>query len=460
MATDNQMEIWDLAVEARGIDIGVNELRLDFDNSTTVGVFITLQMLGHTPKAKCVVTVEHDAIDGKIRIASIVEDSIEFITTSENYAPSLTEQDLDKIVDVLNQILDSAGGLSVTSPGGTLTGIDVQDNFLVLNWSEPGQSSYDDETVENRLVDMVSTLADKAENFLATGEDVNWTVDVTIGTELEIVAQFTAFDTTATLDIALAFDMLNVAVTGAEISLGSKTLTFDAAGTAGCSNYIPSLSTSDFTLQSGPTELQDFIADIEGSLLDAIDNAVADIVDSTALKFPYWSISQIAVETNTVVLYDAGEAVLEVPLLRGWNMVSVPFDPQPATRADVFPDATDVWAWDGTAYTAVADGDEILACHGYWVRMEIDDEDFAFHGVPLGADRTLDLVAGWNMVGVAEDTLVGDLAIEEDLPDALQRDYIYLWGPTGKSYGDPVTTLEPGNAYWLASTDACTLVLS
>ncbi len=126
----------------------------------------------------------------------------------------------------------------------------------------------------------------------------------------------------------------------------------------------------------------------------------------------------------------------------------------------MFPDATDVWAWDGTSYTAVESGDESLACHGYWVRMEIDDEDFAFRGVPLGADRTLDLVAGWNMVGVAEDTLVGDLAIEEDLPDALQRDHIYLWDPTGKSYGDPVTTLEAARHTGLASTDACTLVLS
>jgi hypothetical protein len=463
LATDHLMVIKSLTIRAHGIDIGVNELRFNFADYPTVRVEVTLQVLGGKPKLTGDMTVVYDAVEHKMRAGTV--DNIVFLT-EDNYALQLTEGERQKIVDVLNQVIDSAGGLPITSTGGDLDSIDVvggDPGELVVNWSGGGSSSYDEDTLETKLEEMVLDLAGDVENYLQTGAGSSWEVDVSIDSTFDVYAQFTAFDTTAVLDVPITITTLNATTSGATVSIGSKTLTFMGDGDIGCSYRIPSLTMNDFGLESGSTELQDFVALIEPALLDAIEQASDKLVASTGLQFPFDFVSMIVVEPGQVVFHKADTVAVDCPLAVGWNLVSIPVMPVDDTMGAVFPEAVTVYTWDGDSYLRVAaDGDvtTVEPGRGYWVRMDVADPDFTFHGTPLPADQELALTVGWNMVGVASTTAVGDLEIVEENTGQLLIDYVYWWDPSGMTYGTPVPELVPGKGYWLACTEACTLIIS
>jgi hypothetical protein len=92
---------------------------------------------------------------------------------------------------------------------------------------------------------------------------------------------------------------------------------------------------------------------------------------------------------------------MQLPLSRGWNLISLPFDPVTPAVADCFSGAvtaSNVWRWDAAAkqYRQVT---AMKALEGYWVYAAADATVTVRGTVP--ANTVISLAAGWNLVGVA-----------------------------------------------------------
>ncbi len=134
---DQYMLVQGLAVEARGIKLGLSPIKFTFTPGTTnLEILAELDLFGISPAPKiaCDATVAFVGPDGPLQVTSI--SGIKLGT----YEPSLSPTDLDAIADVLNQILD-ASGLSVSSPGGDLTGIDLVFDGPVPSLEQPGPAA-------------------------------------------------------------------------------------------------------------------------------------------------------------------------------------------------------------------------------------------------------------------------------------------------------------------------------
>lgn len=300
---DDLMRVTNLSFQVRGVTVGLNELRVTTPTgTTTVHVVGELNVLGKAPRFSCDLQMEHTTAVGKLQVAEVSN-----IVIAGTYSPSLSAGDLTTIKDTLNELLD-ASGLSTTSPGGDLTGIDVVDDAgiakLMTTWSVAGSAYLTAAELQAKLDGMANTLAGKATDYLAAGEG-NWTVTANVVSDaaLEIDAMLTVFGITATLDSSMTFSTLTATITDAAISVNSKTFTFSAQADIGCSANVPSVAMVDLTVGDEYAGFQQFIADTEAALLDAIDQAVASIVDDTGLTWPDATIASITVEGTTVVLH-------------------------------------------------------------------------------------------------------------------------------------------------------------
>jgi hypothetical protein len=346
-ATNHRMIVQDFAFAVRGVTVGLEDLRLKFDDTKIVQVEGSLAVLGKYPKFSCDLELEYLEGDGELQVADISN-----IVIATTFTPTLSPGDIATIVDVMNQILDAAGGLPVT-PDGALEGVNVDGTGLVVRWTN-SNSSYSSGQIQDKLDGMVNTLATKATAYLQARE-VDWNIDVEVApyTSLDIDASFTAFGITVALSgFNVIFDTLTATVTDATVSVGGKTFTFSAEGEISCSGGDPSIAMASLTLGDEYPGLQSFVADVEAALLDAIDQAVDAIVTSTGLAWTFCPSSIAVVDTN-VVLTSSGTASVKIDLQVGWNMVSVPVIPDDASAEAVFPDGDTVYTWNPVNKTYV-----------------------------------------------------------------------------------------------------------
>lgn len=155
-------------------------------------------------------------------------------------------------------------------------------------------------------------------------------------------------------------------------------------------------------------------------------------------------------------------AVVDLPFLPGWNLVSVPLEPEDPSVEAVFGAVADgnVWEWQNGQYKGAA---EVHAKTGYWVFSGYAEKTIVpVTGVPV-QDTSRSLSQGWNLVGpVAEHRLTA--------PDAV---ILPVWGWNGHAYfvpgGNPdgggreresSPKLVPGYAYWVYAAEATSISLS
>ncbi|TAK63883.1 MAG: T9SS type A sorting domain-containing protein, partial [Bacteroidetes bacterium] len=134
----------------------------------------------------------------------------------------------------------------------------------------------------------------------------------------------------------------------------------------------------------------------------------------------------------------------------GWNMVSLPLDVEDAQKTSVFPTAsTNAFKYDG-AYV-IADVLEVGA--GYWLKFS-SVQDVQITGATI-KDNTVDLVAGWNMIGGISDA-IATTAILQTPPGIVESPYF------GYNAGYvPADSLIPSRAYWVkAGTGGGQITLS
>jgi len=310
--SSNRMTVGGLVFTARGITVGLNYLRFTFGTDvmspTTVDVAAELDVLGKHPRFWCTAEMECLEAEQKLHFASVSD--IKVGTSTGEFTPSLDAGDLATIRDTLNDILD-ASGLSVTSPGGDLTGISVVDeggvDRLMTTWSDAGSAYLEVAELESKLGGMANTLASKVGSYLAAGEG-QWNVYVVVNPDkeaLEVDASLSAFGITAALsDFNVTFATLTASVNVATLSIGTatKTFTFSLEATVDCDAGVPSVTMVDLTIGNEHPGFRDFIADIQAALLAAIEDAFDAVVDDTGLAWAFCPAS-ITVEDETVVLH-------------------------------------------------------------------------------------------------------------------------------------------------------------
>ena len=142
---------------------------------------------------------------------------------------------------------------------------------------------------------------------------------------------------------------------------------------------------------------------------------------------------------------------LQISVAGSWNMVSTPVDSTDGRKTVLFPSAS------SNAYQFLGAGylqrDTLVHGYGYWVKFGANQ----LLNIPgaLVYEDTVDLQAGWNMVGSVGTTIA--TASVSSIPGGIITSPFY--GYTAGAYYI-ADSIRPGQAYWVKSSSAAQLVLS
>lgn len=137
----------------------------------------------------------------------------------------------------------------------------------------------------------------------------------------------------------------------------------------------------------------------------------------------------------------------------GWNLLSIPYEPENPTFGSVLPSCTSgFWFDPGTGNQSIADGDSLAAGEGFWANCSSGSVQVTGQGVD---DQTVSVAAGWNIIGPFADSIdTGSITAE---PAGILASAFYRFGPSD-GYTS-VTTLAPGEGYWVNLSQSGTLSL-
>ncbi len=139
-------------------------------------------------------------------------------------------------------------------------------------------------------------------------------------------------------------------------------------------------------------------------------------------------------------------------LTDGWNFISVPVQTDQSFET-LLPECSNGFFYTpGEGYTAIDSDESLPAGKGTAVRCEAHTASVT--GQP--ASPTIEVEAGWNLIGAIEDTVAVD-AITTSPSGILGSDFFSL--PPDEGY-KPTTKLHPGEGYWIKATEEGTLNVS
>jgi photosystem II stability/assembly factor-like uncharacterized protein len=134
----------------------------------------------------------------------------------------------------------------------------------------------------------------------------------------------------------------------------------------------------------------------------------------------------------------------------GWNMVSLPLEsPTNRKKATIYPTATSAAFYYNLGYTVV---DTLQNSKGYWLKFSAP-QSIAIEGFPITKD-TLDVKAGWNMVGAISSPVATTSVVQE--PAGILGSGFYNFG-SGYVLSDSV---RPSRGYWVKSNAVGKLILT
>ncbi len=177
-------------------------------------------------------------------------------------------------------------------------------------------------------------------------------------------------------------------------------------------------------------------------------------------------------------------STLTQPLGAGWNLVSMPYTPADDSVAAVFsgiagqydlveayngcqPD--NPWRiYDPAAPSFVNTLTQINTSQGLWVHTTAAPA-LALTGKPLSADVTLNLCAGWNLIGYpsssARDvvTVLAQISGKYDLVEGYDGtnpgNPWLIYDPAAPPFVNTLTQFQPGTGYWIHMTQAANLTI-
>ncbi len=177
-------------------------------------------------------------------------------------------------------------------------------------------------------------------------------------------------------------------------------------------------------------------------------------------------------------------ASVDIPLVAGWNLVSLPLVPASAIPANVLASIAGkyslVWAYDASTPdqpwrryvpTDPAQVNTLQALDekmGLWIKADVA-ATLTVTGTPASS-TVIALHAGWNLVGYplqasqAVTTALASIAGHYDLVEGYDvsdaADPWKSYSPGQPAYANNLATLQPGWGYWIRATDDCSLTLS
>ena len=100
-----------------------------------------------------------------------------------------------------------------------------------------------------------------------------------------------------------------------------------------------------------------------------LDGIAADMSETDSLLSPYTGQSK----RELCLYFSSAPVTVSYALNGGWNLVSVPGQPESSAREDIFPGALSLWGWDNSGNDhQYVQADEISPGLGYWLNHPSD----------------------------------------------------------------------------------------
>lgn len=172
-----------------------------------------------------------------------------------------------------------------------------------------------------------------------------------------------------------------------------------------------------------------------------------DVIMHSVVNNPNYLLPQLAPDGNY-----CPENALEIPIAfnEGWNLVGLPVVLENTEYQNIFPESID-----GTLYSfnnGYIQESELINGSGYWIRFE-NSGNVTITGNGL-SQLIIELNQGWNLIsGITWEILLENVDDPENLiiPGTF---YTYSVGY------DQVNSFQPGNGYWLRSTEPGSITLN
>ena len=173
----------------------------------------------------------------------------------------------------------------------------------------------------------------------------------------------------------------------------------------------------------------------------------------------------------------------EIPLVAGWNLISLPLDPPDHDPAAFFApiagqlarveahdacDAADPWKLYDPADPAASDLTAVTPAMGLWVKVTTA-AILPLAGT-LPATTDIDLCQGWNHIGFPADQPRAPTAVFSSIAGNWQRlfghdafdtaDPFEFFDPAVPAWANDLELMRPGYGYWLLASEATTLTIS
>jgi len=188
----------------------------------------------------------------------------------------------------------------------------------------------------------------------------------------------------------------------------------------------------------GGRSLYTFNPPISGSIVRYSDNYGAQLVTATDKSLTFQFITRAGIIVDTYTLY-AGSPTYTINVSAGWNLLSLPSKVPNNSVTQLFPTAiSSAFVYSGSSYNIT---DTLINGNGFWLKFPTDDQVQIF-GDSLYSD-TIDVVAGWNMIGTITNPILTSAIIQS--PSSIVTSNYFEYA---SSYY-VADTLKPGNGYWV-----------
>jgi lipase (class 2) len=138
----------------------------------------------------------------------------------------------------------------------------------------------------------------------------------------------------------------------------------------------------------------------------------------------------------------------------GWNMVSVPVVSNDMAKGSIYPSGTgSAFGYQGSYIVQ----DPLISGAGYWLKFT-QDQTVAYSGGRLTTLKT-QLRSGWNLIGSISDPLAPTQVTTEPTGIINSNFFVYEGG-TYRPLDRPLDAINPGQGYWVRTTQAGSLIFN